>query len=177
VVSNAVKKRTTPDARLGNIANILVARDSATSVTCSATEMCLSVEKYPFCLDLTSGDFHDGTGITGNALSGDYTLADGRKGNLYNGPYPQPTGAGSADAPATTAPAEGGGSSGSESASPSPGTGTSGAGASPAPTGNAGPTTAASSGILPGKNDAAPRTVGVAGFGGAVAVLGAVLLL
>ncbi|KAK3303012.1 uncharacterized protein B0T15DRAFT_504291 [Chaetomium strumarium] len=185
VISNAVKKRTTPDARLGNMANILVVsrRDSASSVTCAATEMCLSIQKYPFCLDLTNGDFHDGTGITGNALSGDYTLADGRKGNLYNGPYPQPTGAGGASAPATTAAAasaaggagSGDGGDAAESATASPGTGTgAAAGASPTSTGNSGP---AATGILPGKNDAAPRAVGVAVFGSAMAVLGAVLLL
>ncbi len=33
-------------------------------------------------------DFHTPSGITGNAKTGDYTLPDGRKGNMYHGPFP-----------------------------------------------------------------------------------------
>ncbi|KAK3313242.1 hypothetical protein B0H66DRAFT_595676 [Apodospora peruviana] len=116
-VSNAVKRRTTPNAQLANIAYAIQPR-AADSVTCSATEMCLSVQKTPFCLDMMTGGFHDGTGTTGNALTGDYTLGDGRKGNLYNGPHPLPGGAEAPTVTTTTGagsaatPAPGGGNGG-----------------------------------------------------------------
>jgi hypothetical protein len=67
------------------MANIILPR-AVDSVECSATETCLTVQSTPFCLDVPTGDFHDGVGTTGNAFTGDYTLADERKGNLYNGP-------------------------------------------------------------------------------------------
>lgn len=174
-VSYAVKKRTTPDARLANVANILAPR-SVDSVECSATEMCLSLSNTPFCLDMTNGDFHDGLGSTGNALTGDYTLADGRKGNLYKGPYPQVTvaaanaattaGSGSSS-PATTA---GSGSGSAETVSPGSGTTGSGTGAS-TPTG-----TGASPAATESKNAAVHGKVGGAGVGGAMALVGALLL-
>ncbi|KAK4188072.1 hypothetical protein QBC35DRAFT_550589 [Podospora australis] len=136
VFSNAVKRRgvgpdLTPDAHLANIARAvgLQARAASGTVECTATEMCLSVQKAPFCLDIVNGNFHDGEGTTGNGVSGDYTLGDGRRGNLFKGPYPQPSGA-SAPGAATTGGTNGGGSA------PAANTGT-GAGASPTPTKNA----------------------------------------
>ncbi|KAK3364524.1 hypothetical protein B0T25DRAFT_415567, partial [Lasiosphaeria hispida] len=101
IVSNAVKKRSTPDASLANVGMLLHSR--AASPECAASELCLSVQGDPFCLDAITGDFHDGSGTKGNALTGDYTLGDGRKGNLYNGPYPLPEGAGSTAVATTTA--------------------------------------------------------------------------
>ena len=35
--------------------------------------------------------FHAADGTTGNFLTGEYTLADGRVGNMYHGPYPTNT--------------------------------------------------------------------------------------
>ncbi|KAK4032030.1 hypothetical protein C8A01DRAFT_20844, partial [Parachaetomium inaequale] len=99
--ADAVKKRT-PDARLANLARAVIAPRAAGSVECSATEVCLSVQAVPFCLDSVNGDFHDGVGTTGNVVSGDYTLGDGQKGNLYKGPYPQPTGAAAYNAATAT---------------------------------------------------------------------------
>ncbi|KAK1756622.1 hypothetical protein QBC47DRAFT_460389 [Echria macrotheca] len=109
VLSYAVKKRDTPDARLLNVGYVLNRRASGT-VDCSSSEMCFSIQAVPFCLDITTGAFHDGDGTSGNALSGDYTLADGRKGNLYNGPHPLPSG--QASVAATTAAGAGAGGSG-----------------------------------------------------------------
>ena len=95
------KRRTTPDARLANVARAIAPR-SADSVECSKTELCLSLENAPFCLDMYSSDFHDGTGTTGNLITGAYTLPDGRKGNLYTGPYPVPTGGAANNVVSTT---------------------------------------------------------------------------
>lgn len=115
VLTYAVKKRSTPDAKLANVAIALEAR-SAGSVECSATEMCFSLQNTPFCLDVLNGDFHDGVGTSGNALTGDYTLGDGRKGNLYKGPFPQPTGTAAYSlAASTTAAAAGAGKTGAAS--------------------------------------------------------------
>jgi hypothetical protein len=36
-------------------------------------------------------NFITAAGTTGNTATGDYQLADGRKGNLYRGPWPRPT--------------------------------------------------------------------------------------
>ncbi|KAK4125357.1 hypothetical protein N657DRAFT_633195 [Parathielavia appendiculata] len=176
-VSNAVKKRTTPDARLANVANILLPR-ATDSVDCSATEACLSISSTPFCLDIISGDFHDGVGTTGNALSGDYTLADGRKGNLYKGPYPQVT-VGAANAATTVASSAshasetaGGTSGASETASAGGGAGAtrSGSGVStPTATGVAPAATTSKSAAVHGK-------VAAIGMGGAMLLVGAVLL-
>ncbi|KAH6854677.1 hypothetical protein B0I37DRAFT_336712 [Chaetomium sp. MPI-CAGE-AT-0009] len=168
IVSNAVKKRDTPNARLANVANI-IPRDAA-SVDCSATEMCFSVQNSPFCLDVNNGDFHDGQGTTGNALTGDYTLGDGRKGNLYNGPNPQPTAAGNADAKATPSADSGNGS----------GSGSGGSGAAQTAASNAGTGGGATAtGVAPaatGKSAAANgKDVGVAVVG-AMGILGALLL-
>lgn len=173
MVSNAVKKRDTPNARLANVANI-IPRDATGAVECSATEMCFSVQNSPFCLDITNGDFHDGQGTTGNALTGDYTLGDGRKGNLYNGPYPQPTAAGNADAKATSTPNSGSGSeSGSEGGSG--GSGAAQTGGSNAGTGGG----ATPTGVAPaatGSNAAANDKVGGVAVVGAMGLLGALLL-
>jgi hypothetical protein len=35
--------------------------------------------------------FHAADGTTGNFVTGAYTLADGRQGNMYHGPYPTNT--------------------------------------------------------------------------------------
>lgn len=51
MLTNAVKRSETPDARIANVAYVIRARDSA--VQCTATEMCLSIQKVPFCLDLS----------------------------------------------------------------------------------------------------------------------------
>ena len=58
----------------------------------------------PFCIDTQTGDFHDTDQTTGNAITGNYLLADGRKGNLYYGPFPMPPQEGSTipEATATT---------------------------------------------------------------------------
>jgi hypothetical protein len=179
--SNAVKKRETPDARLANLANALSPR-ALDSVECTATEMCFSLANTPFCLDVTNGDFHDGVGTTGNALTGDYVLADGRKGNLYKGPYPQVT-AGDGEAATTTGAGSAGGAS--ETGSPAAGTGTTGDGAAastPTATGAGASKPSATGGsatggsaATPSKNAAAGMAGGV-GVGGAMALLGAVLL-
>ncbi len=97
----AVKKRHTPDARLANVA-LAIAPRSADSVECSSSELCLSLQDAPFCYDMYTSDFHDGTGTTGNLMTGAYTLSDGRKGNLYTGPFPVPTGGAAHDAASTT---------------------------------------------------------------------------
>ncbi|EAQ93842.1 predicted protein [Chaetomium globosum CBS 148.51] len=172
IVSNAVKKRDTPNARLANVANI-IPRDAAT-VECSASEMCFSVQNSPFCLNLVNGDFHDGQGTTGNALTGDYTLGDGRKGNLYNGPYPQPTAAGNTNAKATPAAGSGSGNgSGSEGGgSGAAQTAASNAGAGPGVTSTS--VTPAATGA--GENAAANGKVGRAVVVGAAGLLGALLL-
>lgn len=154
--------------------------------------MCFSLANTPFCLDVTNGDFHDGVGTTGNALTGAYTLADGRKGNLYTGPYPQVTVSGAAAANAggaTTTSAGGAGAGGaSQTGAPSSssaaetgaGTGTTGsvskAGAAPSAT----PTGSGSgSGSVPSptKNAAVGNAqAGRVAAGGVVALLGAVWL-
>ncbi|KAH6624059.1 hypothetical protein B0J18DRAFT_167048 [Chaetomium sp. MPI-SDFR-AT-0129] len=192
VLSNAVKHKranTTPDARLANVANIILApRDDGTgaSATCADTEICLSVQTSPFCLDVTNGDFHDGQGTTGNALSGDYTLGDGRKGNLYRGPYPQPTAAGGGgSAAAQTTAVSGGDDSGdgsgnvSETAVPTP-TPTPGTGAGTGGTGGGG-ASATQTGVAPAATTTKPNA-GVSGqvdrmvMGGAAALLGVLLV-
>src|SRR5688572_735488 len=55
-------------------------------------EGCLSLQDGSlFCLDFTTSEFHDTDGTVGNLLTGDYTLADGRKWNLNKGPLPSAT--------------------------------------------------------------------------------------
>ncbi|KAK5659500.1 hypothetical protein OQA88_701 [Cercophora sp. LCS_1] len=154
VLSYAVKRSETPDARLANVAYIL---QRGTSVQCTITEMCLSIQKVPFCLDITTGGFHDGDGTTGNALTGDYTLADGRKGNMYNGPHPLPSGS-STEAAATTAAAGAG-------ATNTPGAGAA-AGTSPTGTGNPAVATNGASGS---------DKIGTFAVGGALALAGIML--
>ncbi|KAE9370880.1 hypothetical protein N431DRAFT_442660 [Stipitochalara longipes BDJ] len=58
---------------------------------CGSTEECLSFKGDPFCYDKTAHTFHAADGTTGNFLTGEYTLADGRIGNMYHGPYPTNT--------------------------------------------------------------------------------------
>jgi hypothetical protein len=154
----AVKKRSTPNARLANVANALSTR-SADSVECSATEMCFSLANTPFYLDVTNSDFNDGVGTTGNALTGDYVLADGRKGNQYTGPYPQVT-VGVAEAVTTGAGSAGGAS---ETGAAGAGAGTTGSGAAASPpsatgAGASNPTaTGSGSAATPSKNAAAGK--------------------
>ncbi|KAK3385734.1 hypothetical protein B0H63DRAFT_523052 [Podospora didyma] len=162
IVSQAVKKRATPDAKLANVVYALSRRGPNDAVECSATEMCMSVEKAPFCLDYVTGAFHDGTGTKGNAVSGDYTLADGRKGNLFNGPYPLPSGMSAGAATATPAGGAGGANGVASKTTAAPGTGTA-ANTSPA-------TPTSSSGTGHG------RAQGGAAMGGVLAIVGAVLL-
>ncbi|KAK3361459.1 hypothetical protein B0T24DRAFT_641652 [Lasiosphaeria ovina] len=173
IVSNAVKKRMTPNAQLANIAYIVRPRVSP-SLSCTATEMCFSVSKAPFCLDITTGAFRDGAGTTGNALSGDYTLSDGRKGNLYNGPYPLPSGMETAAATTTPAATNGGPTSspGTGSAAANPGSGTTPAAqGSPTATGGGGPAPTTTNGAVNGL-----KAQGGAAVAGVVALVGAVLL-
>ncbi|KAM7203214.1 hypothetical protein V8F20_004156 [Naviculisporaceae sp. PSN 640] len=173
-VDNAVKKRhpnippnRTPDAKFANVAYAVrrAASTSDGSVTCSTSETCLSVQKAPFCLDMMTGDFHDGTGTTGNALTGDYVLGDGRKGNLYNGPHPVPAGAQGAD------PTDTGSGAGAKETTAPAGNGN----------GNGGATPPAATGVPPGlvpQNAVHGRekAVGVVALGGLMALVGADML-
>ncbi|KAK0710229.1 hypothetical protein B0T26DRAFT_805715 [Lasiosphaeria miniovina] len=181
IVSNAVKKRMTPNAQLANIAYIVRPRVSP-SLSCTATEMCFSVSKAPFCLDITTGAFRDGAGTTGNALSGDYTLSDGRKGNLYNGSYPLPSGMETAAAATTPAATNGGltANPGASSATANPGAGSAtanpGTGTTPAAQGaptatGGGPAPTTTNGAVNGL-----KAQGGAAVVGVVALIGAVLL-
>lgn len=43
------------------------------------------------CAGNSTHTFHAADGTTGNFLTGEYTLADGRQGNMYHGPYPTNT--------------------------------------------------------------------------------------
>ncbi|KAL6400166.1 hypothetical protein AUP68_15859 [Ilyonectria robusta] len=78
-------------SELGALVLLGVLNPRATSLKCTATETCFSFLDVPFCVSLTTWDYHDADETTGNLLSGDYTLADGQKGNLYKGPFPTPT--------------------------------------------------------------------------------------
>lgn len=91
LIGGGTKRSPKPDSQLEALIVRAVLSPRATFVKCTATEMCFSLAGAPFCYDVATGDFHDGAGTTGNAISGDYTLADGRMGNLYTGPYPTPT--------------------------------------------------------------------------------------
>ena len=51
----------------------------------------LSAPKPNLTLIIRTKDWRDGEGESGNFDTGAYTLADGRKGNLYTGPYPRET--------------------------------------------------------------------------------------
>ncbi|KAM7201099.1 hypothetical protein V8F33_003511 [Rhypophila sp. PSN 637] len=175
-VSNSVKKRNpripanrTPDAKLANMVYaIRQRRADDKGVTCSVSETCLSVQKAPFCLDIISGAFHDSTGTTGNALTGDYVLGDGRKGNLYNGPHPLPSGASNAQ----TTPTPTGSGGGAQETGPAAGGNGNGNGG-----GNA-PPPAQTGSPLPKENAASGREMVVGGvvIGGLMAVVGAELL-
>jgi hypothetical protein len=183
-VSNAVKKRSNPSTMLANLARAGAAAvhrargDDKASVECSATEACLSVQSIPFCLDMMTGYFHDGTGITGDALSGDYTLADGRTGNMYTGPNPQATG-GASSAAATTGAAvatgsagggrNGGGGGASQTASPGAGS-TAVGGAAATQTGGSAATPSTTRNVA-----VKDKSLGLA-VGGAMALLGVLLL-
>ncbi|KAK0725839.1 hypothetical protein B0H67DRAFT_532255 [Lasiosphaeris hirsuta] len=166
IVSQAVKKRT-PDASIANVGMLLHSR--AVSPECAASELCLSVQGDPFCLDAITGDFHDGSGTKGNAITGDYTLGDGRKGNLYKGPYPLPEGAGSTAATTTAA----------TSRSAVTGTPSAGAGAGTEIGVDAATATATASGGAKPTSTPNGATIGKSGgtvLGGFLAMLGAGLL-
>ncbi|PMD46714.1 hypothetical protein L207DRAFT_629218 [Hyaloscypha variabilis F] len=60
-------------------------------LVCASTEECLSFKGDPFCYNKAAHTFHAADGTTGNFLTGEYTLADGRVGNMYHGPYPTNT--------------------------------------------------------------------------------------
>jgi hypothetical protein len=172
----AVKKRT-PDAKLANIALAVTPR-SAGSVECTTGELCLSAQNVPFCYDMISGAFHDGVGTTGNALTGDYTLGDGRKGNLVNDPYPQPTGVAAYSAASTT-----GVACASQTASPDSSSSADGANggatiaSTPAATGaGQSPSTEPTASDLPKANAAVKVKPVAAAVGGLMGLLGAVML-
>ena len=59
--------------------------DTSTSLlSCTAHETCLATYADTlFCYDALLGAFHDRRGTVGNAVSGEYVLEDGTKGNLY----------------------------------------------------------------------------------------------
>lgn len=162
-----------PDAHL---AELLLPR--AAFVQCDATEMCLSLQGAPFCYDVATGDFHDGQGTVGNAVSGDYTLADGRRGNLYAGPHPTPTNAG--PAAATTTDGDG---AASRTGTPGAGTGLGTGARTGAGTGGGrrGSATQTSTTATPSATGNGAAEAAVAGgwpamFAGVPAVLAAVLL-
>lgn len=60
------------------------------SHTGNSSEACLSIVHLPFCINTQTGDTRDADGTTGNAITGNYVLADGQEGNLYHGPFPTP---------------------------------------------------------------------------------------
>ncbi|PMD25904.1 hypothetical protein NA56DRAFT_685743 [Hyaloscypha hepaticicola] len=64
---------------------------SKRDLVCTASEECLSFKGDAFCYNKSAHTFHAGDGTTGNFLTGEYTLADGRVGNMYHGPYPTNT--------------------------------------------------------------------------------------
>jgi hypothetical protein len=91
-LTDLIKRRLTPDASLANVARLLHARADSESMECTSAETCASVDDAPFCYNEETGEFRDLDNTKGNILTGDYTLADGRTGNLYNGPHPVPSG-------------------------------------------------------------------------------------
>lgn len=59
------------------------------SVTCASHESCIATYAgNAFCYDTILSTFHDTLGTTGSAATGDYELADGQKGNYFDGPHP-----------------------------------------------------------------------------------------
>ncbi|KAH8594679.1 hypothetical protein B0O99DRAFT_687457 [Bisporella sp. PMI_857] len=58
-----------------------------TDLECTTAEACYSLQGVPFCYNILTGYFHLLT-ASGNAITGDYTLSNGQRGNLYNGPNP-----------------------------------------------------------------------------------------
>ncbi|KAF3929998.1 hypothetical protein AA313_de0209659 [Arthrobotrys entomopaga] len=85
IIDNAVKRRVVKRATLD----------------CTGTETCVALQGFPLCYDAAAWTWRDAAGDNGNLQDGSYTLSDGRKGNLYTGPYPLPNG-GTASAPAPT---------------------------------------------------------------------------
>jgi len=59
--------------------------------TCASGFQCYSIKGSLLCYDKSTHNFITAAGTTGNTATGDYQLADGRKGNLYRGPWPRPT--------------------------------------------------------------------------------------
>ncbi|KAK3937806.1 hypothetical protein QBC46DRAFT_391806 [Diplogelasinospora grovesii] len=78
------------------IAHLIIKRDDdltiltirADALTCAADELCLSLKNKPFCYNRGTYQFHTADGTTGNVKTGDYTLPNGKQGNIYHGPYP-----------------------------------------------------------------------------------------
>src|SRR5689334_13998513 len=58
----------------------------------TASEVCMSLSKMPFCVNPKTGDYHM-PGEKGNIVSGDFVLDNGKKGNLYKTTSASPTGA------------------------------------------------------------------------------------
>ncbi|KAK3377489.1 hypothetical protein B0H63DRAFT_219750 [Podospora didyma] len=153
----------------------------ADSVECYVDEYCAETKGLPFCYETISGRMRDTEGTVGNLITGDYTLADGRKGNMYKGPHPQPGDGGASGETATKTTSTG--KSKATGASGSSGTtGTSGAnaaGITDAPTGTAAADEA--DGTAPAtssKNAGMPVYGGASGaaVGGMIALLGVGLL-
>jgi hypothetical protein len=70
--------------------SILIKRD----FSCEDGFTCYSIKGYLLCYNPSNHNFVSALGTTGNTATGDYQLADGRKGNLYRGPWPVPTSTG-----------------------------------------------------------------------------------
>ena len=101
--SDYIKRRMTPDAKFANAA-LMLTRRAEESVECTSGETCASLSGVPFCCVMDTGYFHDSAGTTGNLITGDYVLADGRRGNLFLGPHPEPSGSETGAAVAATTP-------------------------------------------------------------------------
>lgn len=78
------------------MASIATHEEFSSYLTCScignSSEACLSLSNIPFCINTSTGNFHNADLTTGNGFTGEYVLADGREGNLYYGPFPTPEG-------------------------------------------------------------------------------------
>ena len=158
--SDYIKRRMTPDAKFANAA-LMLTRRAEESVECTSGETCASLSGVPFCCVMDTGYFHDSAGTTGNIITGDYVLADGRRGNLFLGPHPAPSGSETGAAVAATTPATSAGTAAGTAARTAAGT------AAETAAENASPTTAATRGAAEtGAGAATPTTgSGVTGAG------------
>ncbi|KAK6535351.1 hypothetical protein TWF694_001813 [Orbilia ellipsospora] len=57
-------------------------------IHCTLSETCYKLEQIPFCLVERTFRWRDSAGGFGTVVTGDYTLGDGRMGNIYFGPHP-----------------------------------------------------------------------------------------